>query len=528
MSARRTLTLVAFLFVFLTAIPFFLSLGAGFDFRWGPVSIRLHSAGRLFGFFFLATGILFAAWPRFREGLLAATRDYDALTHRSLRRCEFALLGGLVLWLGFLKVWQCRHLLTTCWDHGIYLNVMYNLAHGNGFWSSFRYMNFLGDHFNLILAPLALPLRWFNWASWPLIAQTVAMVGAIGLLLELAWKDHVVAPFERLVLALFFANHLYFQTVHAFDMHPIAFAPLAWIFAYLLAKRGYWKSYFVALPFLLFTIQEDVSLMLLGLGIYLACDRRSRSQGIVTAVLSLVAFVVHVKILIPHFAGPTVYMARYQSMGGSLGGIAQTLLLHPEVPLRLLFVEGHVWPLLKILATVAFAPLMNLPLALAMLPPIAQHTFSDYIGQYGYGYHYSSNLLPFLMMGVVLFLSKRSVPRQGFIPIACLGFFWFGLRAPQYMVPRDPQLVQATWQLAALTPRDVPVSVQNSLGIPFSFRRQAYRFPDIRDARLIVLSPHEKPYPLTAEEFARETSLLNRDGRWEKTEWRGLLVYKKS
>lgn len=526
-NARQALRLTLFLFTGIVLFLGIFTLGAGLDLNWGSIHISHHSAGRLLGFFFVAIAALFAAKPSFRNGILEAAIYYDKQPARSHRRLEWVVLGGIALWLGFLKIWQLRHLQVGCWDLGIYLNTMWHINHGEGFYCSFRQMNFLGDHFNPILALLAVPLRFGDWPAWPLLAQAAAMVGAIAVALELARKEHPLAASERLLLAFFFTLNIYFQTVHAFDMHPIAFAPLAVITAYLLGKRNRWWAYYLLLPFFLFGIQEDVPLVFLGLSLAWFADRPRRLHSVITAVLSIVAFWFMVHEWIPSIGGPTVYTTRYQTMGGSIDQIARTLVTHPWVPLKIFFIQGHIWPLLRIFASFGFLPFGSGALLLGLLPPVMQQSLCDYDGQYGYGYHYSSNVLGFLMIGTVAALSRHKIRREWLYPAAALLMAWFGFRAPAYMPRRDPALVKAVHELAEVTPPTTIVSAQNLLGVPFALRKKVYRFPDVVDAQLIILSRAEGPWPLTREEFEARVQALEKDPVWVRIEHPTLLLYRR-
>ena len=103
------------------------------------------------------------------------------------------------------------------------------------------------------------------------------------------------------------------------------------------------------------------------LGLYAVVFRKRRIHGAALAAVSLAWFALAAFVIIPHYSvsGNSVYVGRYESLGGSFSSALRSILTRPVDVIHLLLSGGRPGYVLGLLAGTGFLPVFW-PVALIM------------------------------------------------------------------------------------------------------------------------------------------------------------------
>jgi uncharacterized membrane protein len=351
--------------------------------------------------------ILFAAALTFSPaGLRAAEQTAQDLDELDPKRMAWRLAGLFFVWLASLKLCQYASLQSHYGDLGQDANICWNTLHGRPFFDSMTGTNFLGDHFEPVLALCAWAFKLWPSAAALLLIQCLALALAVVPLTALARRHCRHNALVLAVIVLFMLNP-YLHLVSEFDFHPEALFIPAALWALLLWEQDRpWLAGLLAL--LCLGIKEDVPLALASFGLYAALFKGKKS-GWALAASSAAAFAVIVLWAVPHFAGSrvSVHHDRYASLGASAGEMIRNIAWHPWlVPLRLLR-PRVLLTLATLLGSVGLLPLAAPAAIVPVLGACLHHLLSDYRGQYGLVSQYSAQAVPFLFYAALKGLAVR-------------------------------------------------------------------------------------------------------------------------
>ncbi|MHB8631019.1 MAG: DUF2079 domain-containing protein [Candidatus Limnocylindria bacterium] len=322
-----------------------------------------------------------------------------------------AVYGLLFGALSLIRHWSFH---STGLDLGVFDQVIWNTSRGHFMESTLSLdrctpHSFFGDHFSPILVALV-PLYWI--APHPetlLIVQTVAL--ALG-----AWPVYLLARrllprgVERLIWILAYVLNAPLAFITLYDFHEVALAvlPLGLAMYFLVTRRS--------VPMILallvaFTVKEEIALIGVGFGVALAFQGRWRSAAVVT-LGSAAVFVATLTLIIPAFAdAPYQYVGRYASLGGSVPGIARTLLLDPLRALSVLF-EGDVGSkIVFVLSLFGPGALLAFRSRWAIVPSIVPFGYlllSDYGGEHTLHNQYGAPIIPLAIGASIVGFAKTS------------------------------------------------------------------------------------------------------------------------
>jgi len=272
------------------------------------------------------------------------------------------------------------------YDTGIYANVAWNVAHGEGFHSDVLDQNHMAVHFSPLTALFA-PF----YAVFP--TPMVLMIGqglAVGLTLILLYRigkhlideadigqDHRAIALAFCLLAFFYGP---FTNALLSHFHPptVAMPVLAGCLLALIERRTWLLV--LLLPILL-TAKENAPLAVVGLGAYAALVQGRWTLGIVLGALGMLSLGIILLVIMPAFQDETWIMAsRLQPMA--------------------LLSEKAIY-LLLLLLPLAFLPLVAWRAALAALPLATVNLASGYDGQLELKYHYNDLISVFLLVATL-------------------------------------------------------------------------------------------------------------------------------
>lgn len=411
-----------------------------------------------------------------------------ALPRVSPRALVASGVAVYVVVMGFIVVTRHVALRTHALDLGYYVQVVWNLAHGNGARVSLPPMHAWGDHFSPILY-LFVPLgRLFPGAAALLVAQTVIFaagaVAVAGFAARRLGDPRVAAGFAVL--------YLLSPTLHGInirDVHPTAFAiPLLIAAAWAIdAERPVWAALAVLAAL---AGREDCAVAGVGLGIWLALARRRRVAGALVAIACVAVLWLDINLLMPHFRGePYPHLVkRYAYLGSTLPQVLTSIVVRPWRWVPVVATPEKALYLAAMLAPLGFLPLLAPRAAAAALPGLAMNLLSTDSFLFSYRTPYQAFVLPFLFLAAVEgFATLRSaewrprrVPARAVMVAAALVALVLGARTVNDLGVDKWTLgpeQRALRGLLARVPPVVPVTVNERLVPHLATRAECYVFP---------------------------------------------------
>ena len=373
----------------------------------------------------------------------------------------------------------------------------------------------LTDHVEPIFALVSLSFLIYDGVESILIFQTIAI--ALGAL-PVYWlaRRRLRSEWAGVSFALVYLLFPALQASNLTEFHavPLAVAPLLFTFYFIEQGNslGMWISALVAL-----SVKEEIALLVFMMGLYAVLFHKSEPrregvlphQGIMLSLVSLAWFGVTTFVIIPHFSesGNSVYVGRYESLGGSFGSALRVGLTQPWKIIALLLQGNRLAYLVGLLAGTGFMPLFW-PFALLMSAPVLlANLLSDYPAMFSGEFHYSAPVVPFIVIGAIygtgwltdrLVQSKIRLGQRNRILIVLT--LWVLLWALGYNYLRgfcpwsvDFEIPQVTahhrlfQRFAAQIPPQTIISTTPPLFPHLSHRPVIYLFPDVRDAEFVLL-----------------------------------------
>lgn len=167
--------------------------------------------------------------------------------------------------VALLQLYRLNHLAYTGFDLGIYTQVMWDLTHGAGWFSSIQDHSYLSDH----VEP-ALLLVWPLFKLWPspLVlewSQTIIIASSIFPLYRFAARH--LTPWQSFFMCLLFLINLGTYNTATFEFHVLAlsFPLLFWAAVILQERLALWKWLLVLIC--LSAIREEMGLVVIGFSV---------------------------------------------------------------------------------------------------------------------------------------------------------------------------------------------------------------------------------------------------------------------
>ena len=316
-----------------------------------------------------------------------------------------ALRLKIVLWIIILiyitalgAIASLRHynFQTQTWDTGIFVQTMWNTAHGRIMENSIEEIkNHFAVHMSPFLFLLAPGFVLFPSAYYLLTIQTMAL--GLG-----AWPLYLLANKilnSKTALAVTAAYLLYpaLHWVNWFDFHPIAFLAPFFIAAFYFyeEKKYWWMALFLMLAA---STQEDAVLVVLFFGLYLLFFRKEKKLSVWIILLSAVYFLISIKIVMPYLGGGLLRLDRY-----NLGVFTNPLLF-----LKTALTGQKLIYLFWLFLPVAFLPFFAWQELILLIPGLAQNLLTNYAPQFSGAYQYDSVLIGGIFIATIYGASKLS------------------------------------------------------------------------------------------------------------------------
>lgn len=443
-------------------------------------------------------------------GTFVAERNWiGALEHWLAhgRRTALLLTGMVMLYfVGFTAfTWQRHYFFNSAgFDLGLQDQVVWNTAQGAWFATSLEAGNYLGDHFQPLLALLAIPYRIYPSVVWLLAFQSLSLaLGAVPLYFLARRRLH--SHLAALVFALVYLLYPSVGYINRFDFHFEVVAVPLLLAAWEAIDRGKlgWASLWLGLA--LFG-KEEIELTVAMLGVVAALQFRHRRFGATWFVVGVGYTVMALFVLIPAFRNePSDTLARYGWLGATPVQILQTLIQQPFLILRGFYDHGWFYFLLRLVAPVAFTPLFSPVHLLALAPSLAYNLLSTFPLQHSTYYQYVTPAIPVIFIGavygVVRLLAedrrwapatwKRQSPvlKKSFVLISLIVFsllaFWHSNPLADQNIVTDAWTRQqndpAVRAALATIPPHVAVATTNRYAPHLAHRSELYVYYQFRD-----------------------------------------------
>ena len=345
-----------------------------------------------------------------------------------LSRAKFIFICSIIFYLTYILVFQLLKLHTFKYygDFAIWLELFSNIVDGRGIISTLHQTsfgfgdtrNYLALHFVPLIYILALPLYVIkNYPVYLIILQTLILVSSV-IPIYLFSRDTFR---EKKIGYVFAASFLFFPTVQYITLYDFEFLrisiPLLLFSFYFLHKKKYTIYYiFFTLSIL---VREEVALTTFLFGFYILFVLKEKRIGISTSAISILYFLVVIKIIMPYFAGNSnsihhhLAFGNFSYMGNSPSQIVIYIISHPLTIISNLFDKIKIANFLMYVLPLLFSPFFSPSVFLISTANLLLNFLSVSISHYSYILYYLSPSIPFLFLSAikgVKNISDRGLP----------------------------------------------------------------------------------------------------------------------
>ena len=391
---------------------------------------------------------------------------------------------AVVFWFYFvaLSIEMHRSLATSAYDFGLYDQGIWLLSRFHSPFVTLMGRNLFGDHTSFILL-LLVPLYWLVPSSSLLFVVQATAIAAGAIPVFFYARKRLES--EALATAFVAVYLMHPATVWiAFEnFHPDAFLGVligTALYAAIEEKR---LMYLISVV-LAMSVKEDVSLVLIPLGFWIAY-RRQLVMGLTTVVVSFWYSIIAI-FGIQRGINGVPFRNGWRIPFGGLTGFLTTLFTDPISMIRYLVSDSRPYYLLQLVAPVAMGFLLFPEIAAIAGLVMFANIFSAFWYQYHIEYHYSFIVVPVLVFGTVFALGRLRRRLRRVLVAACLvctlisAFLWAplpGARTHLSYNGSDHPMVLAAHVAMSKIPSDAVVSAYHPLTAQLARRQRIYAFP---------------------------------------------------
>ena len=294
---------------------------------------------------------------------------------------------GLVTILCLMALLKTNNLHSAIFDLGIFDSLFWNTALEFN-WSWF----FFGHAQPLAILGTAL---YKLWPSSVILVCLQSIFLTCGIFLLLFSSDSI--RHYRIIISLSFVLYfpLWYNALFDFHMDHLS-VPLLFLFYYGCFKQKWWLAVVAAL--LLAMVKEPFALVAFFCGIYLCLRWRKFRWGLFICFFGMVCFYATTYILLHHFTfGPRGGLGAdaFSWLGRTPVDMLLFIFTHPiEILKEIIFNSGKMKYLLFLFGALVFIPLFSPMELLPAVPILGISLLSRLENYYGIGHHYTSGLIP--------------------------------------------------------------------------------------------------------------------------------------
>jgi len=295
------------------------------------------------------------------------------------------------------------------WDFGIYVNMMWNLIHGNAN-SSLLGHHFLYDHASMIAYLIALPYFIFRHPIFMLIMQSFVLGFSVFPVYLLAREKIDCLSGAMIVLMYLMYPPIHYANLYEFNFETFSLPFLSFAFYFLLKNR---KILFFLMCIGACACKENIPLTIIALGLFGLLRPHRRILGLAAIVLGMSWFYFDLQILpslvtkkamgtISTFGVAPKNIGLFAQYGNNLKEIFTYFLLHPLVIIKTAFLNGLKGNFFYgILGVLLYLPLLRPDVLLINLPHAMTRLLALNRNEYTIYYHSASPVAPFVFFALV-------------------------------------------------------------------------------------------------------------------------------
>lgn len=394
-----------------------------------------------------------------------------------------ALIGAYTWYFTAVTYDVHRGLGTSAYDSGLYDQGVWLLSRFHAPFVTLMGRNLFGDHTSFILVGLV-PVYWVFPSTSVLFAAQALAIGLGALPVFLLARRLLGRESYAVGFAVCYLLHPAVSWTNRENFHPDAFlAPFVGFAIYGAIERR-WRVY-VVFTVLALLVKEDVSLVLVPLGAWVAI-KRDRRIGILT-IVGCITFMLAAMFLVMRSLIGVPTRNTWRIPFGGPRGFLRAALTDPVRVARFYWSDSRPFYLWQMAVPSAGAVLRSPGVAAISLLVVATNMLSTFHYQYEIEYHYSLVAVPAIVLGTVYAVSRL---RATWRPVAMVvllavgtwsawawGALPFSRDVPASWAPSDPVPAAARDILRDVPPGAV-VSAQYSLSAQLTHRREIYMFPN--------------------------------------------------
>jgi uncharacterized membrane protein len=407
------------------------------------------------------------------------------------------LAGAVLIWTWYFTVrsLNIHHSLgTSSYDSALYDQGMWLLSQFDAPFVTLMGRNLFGDHTSFVLL-LLVPLYWVAPGAWIMFTAQSAAIAAGAIPVFLYARRRLGSEWWALVASGTYLLHPAVGWTNLENFHPDAFLGVFVGFAIYAALERKWRLYAVFVVLLLL-VKEDVSLVIVPLGIWVAV-RRDRRIGLLTVFGSLAFMAVAMFMVMRSLIGVPTRNSWRIPFGG-VRGLVDTAVTNPTQLVEHLRSDGRPWYLVQMTAPFAwlFARLPDVAMISALV--LFTNILSTFWYQYQIDYHYSLIAVPALAIGTVYAIGAMrthgvrvrgrslTIPTRQLalatLAVATLltAYLWAPMpwgRTSMYYGDTENVYATSARELFELIPDDAVVSANYRLTPHLAYRQEIYQFP---------------------------------------------------
>ena len=331
----------------------------------------------------------------------------------------------------------------------------------------------LAGHFDPALA-LFVPFWWIHpHPETMIVLQAAALAAGIYPVVRLAMK-YVGSPVAAGLLAAWYLVFPWLVWNAVNDVHAVTLAiPLLLYGIWFLDEHRLGR--FAVVAVLAMLTGELIGLTVAALGVWYAIRSRRARIGLGIAVLGTAWTAICLFLLIPatNDGEPSPYYDRFESVGGSPGGLVTTLFTDPLAIVDAVTTQSDGAYLLRVLMPTAFLALGSPLLLIAALPQLGVNLLTDWWPSTQPQYQYVAALVPVLVASTIMPLRRFSPTGRLAMSAVLVGAsvlclaIWRPVPGGHFYIfsAREPgERVAAMRAALRLVPADAPVTATNRLG----------------------------------------------------------------
>lgn len=372
---------------------------------------------------------------------------------------------------------------TSAYDFGLYEQGVWLLSRFESPFVTLMGRNLLGDHSSFVLF-LVVPLFWVVESTALLLVVQAFVVAAGAIFVHLASRQVTGSDALGFVFGLTYLLHPAISWTVLENFHPDAFLGLfiAMVWWAIFARSTVWFWVSVALAL---SVKEDVAVILVGIGVWLAARREWRRAFALVAV-SLVTMATMLFVVMRSFTGIT-FRNSWRIPFGGVGGFLRTVFTAPGDVIDHFRSDGRPTYVFQMLAPLGFVFLRAPLVTASAFTVLFVNVLSTFWYQYQIEYHYSIVAVPSIVIGAawaIRLLAGRTRRYAVALVLACslfAAFVWsplpFARREVPAWMPSHP-VAAAAREIIEVIPPDASVTAQHSVTAHLARRQEIYMFPN--------------------------------------------------